>query len=99
MVPLTLRTGMATLHGSDLMDTPCAVPEPLLPWLAAATAPAGGVLRQSAARAYRSGRHDHYALHPQVREMPLNTPGRWTDDWRLCGDGVDAARLALRRCC
>jgi muramoyltetrapeptide carboxypeptidase len=77
MVPLTLGSGMATLHGSNLMDTPCAVPEPLLPWLAAATAPAGGVLRQSAARAYRSGRHDHYAFHPQVRQMTLNTPGRW----------------------
>jgi muramoyltetrapeptide carboxypeptidase len=77
MVPLTLGTGMATLHGSNLMDTPCAVPEPLLPWLAAASAPAGGVLRQGVARAYRSGRHDHYAFHPQVREMTLNTPGRW----------------------
>src|SRR5205807_10422376 len=33
-------------------------------------------VRQGAARAYRSGRHDHYGLHPQVREMPLNTPGR-----------------------
>lgn len=77
MVPLTLRTGIATLHGSNLMDTPCAVPEPLLAWLSAATAPAGSVLRQGAATAYRSGRHDHYAFHPQVREMTLNTPGRW----------------------
>jgi muramoyltetrapeptide carboxypeptidase len=77
MLPLTLRTGMATLHGSNLMDTPCAVPEPLVPWLAAATAPAGSTLRQGAARAYRRGRHDHYAFHPQVQEMTFNTPGRW----------------------
>lgn len=28
MVPLTLRTGIATLHGSNLMDTPYAVPQP-----------------------------------------------------------------------
>jgi len=57
MVPLTLRTGLATLHGSNLMDTPCAVPEPLLAWLSAATAPAGSVLRQGAAtaRAPRTG--------------------------------------------
>jgi muramoyltetrapeptide carboxypeptidase LdcA involved in peptidoglycan recycling len=86
MMPLTLRTGIATLHGSNLMDTPYAVPEPLLPWLSAATAPAGSTLRQGAARAYRSGRHDHYAFHPQVRQMTLNTPGRW----KLLGgqDGV-----------
>jgi muramoyltetrapeptide carboxypeptidase len=77
MVPLTLRTGIATLHGSNLMDTPYAVPQPLLPWLAAATVPAGSELRQGAAAAYRTGRHDHYAFHPDVREMTLNTPGRW----------------------
>ncbi|HJT05105.1 MAG TPA: S66 peptidase family protein [Pseudonocardiaceae bacterium] len=77
MVPLTLRTGIATLHGSNLLDTPCAVPEPLLPWLAAATAPAGSTLWQGAAKAYRTGRHDHYAFHPQVRKTTCNTPGRW----------------------
>src|SRR5437660_3870563 len=77
MVPLTLRTGIATLHGSNLMDTPCAVPEPLLPWLAAATAPAGSTLWQGAARAYRTGPHDHYAFHAQVQQMTCNTPGRW----------------------
>ncbi len=77
MVPLTLRTGIATLHGSNLMDTPYAVPQPLLPWLAAATAPAGSELWQGAAAAYRTGRHDHYAFHPQVQEMTLNTPGWW----------------------
>lgn len=77
MVPLTLRTGIASLHGSNLMDTPCAVPEPLLPWLAAATAPAGSQLWQGAAAAYRSGRHDHYAFHPEMRTMTFNTPSRW----------------------
>jgi muramoyltetrapeptide carboxypeptidase LdcA involved in peptidoglycan recycling len=89
MVPLTLRTGIATLHGSNLMDTPYAVPEPLLPWLAAATAPAGSELRQGAAAAYRSGRHDHYAFHPDVREMTLNTPGQW----KLLGPQDGAAEV------
>jgi muramoyltetrapeptide carboxypeptidase len=87
MVPLTLRTGIATLHGSNLMDTPCAVPQPLLTWLAAATAPAGSTLWQGAAPAYRSGRHDHYAFHPQVRAMTLTTPGRW----KLLGAQDDTA--------
>jgi muramoyltetrapeptide carboxypeptidase len=92
MVPLTLLTGIATLHGSNLMDTPCAVPEPLMPWLAAATAPAGSTLRQGAARAYRSGRHKHYAFHPRAQEMTFNTPGRW----KLLGaPGEPAAQVSV----
>ena len=41
MVPLTLRTGLATLHGDNLADTPYAVPDGLTHWLdlAAATGP------------------------------------------------------------
>jgi muramoyltetrapeptide carboxypeptidase LdcA involved in peptidoglycan recycling len=41
MLPLTLLTGVATLHGSNLMDTPYAAPEPLAHWLDAATLPRG----------------------------------------------------------
>ena len=32
LVPLTLLTGIATLHGQNLMDTPYAVPDPLWSW-------------------------------------------------------------------
>ena len=41
MVPLTLRTGLATLHGDNLADTPYAAPDGLTHWLdlAAATEP------------------------------------------------------------
>ena len=41
MVPLTLRAGLATLHGDNLADTPYAAPDGLAHWLdlAAATAP------------------------------------------------------------
>lgn len=41
MVPLTLRAGLATLHGDNLIDTPYAAPDGLVHWteLAAATAP------------------------------------------------------------
>ena len=95
MVPLTLRTGIATLHGSNLMNTPYAVPEPLLPWLVAATAPAGSELWQGAAAAYHSGRHDHFAFHPDVREMTFNTPNRW----KLLGaqDGAEPQVCATGR--
>ncbi len=41
LLPLTLRTGWATLHGDNLADTPIVVPDGLLHWLdlAAATGP------------------------------------------------------------
>ncbi len=41
MLPITLRTGLATLHGDNLADTPYRVPEGLMHWLdiASATAP------------------------------------------------------------
>jgi muramoyltetrapeptide carboxypeptidase LdcA involved in peptidoglycan recycling len=48
MLPLTLRTGIATLHGDNLMGSTYPVAEPLLHWLAAASAPAGSELTQGA---------------------------------------------------
>lgn len=41
LVPLTLRTGLATIHGDNLADTPYAVADGLVRWLdlAAATGP------------------------------------------------------------
>lgn len=41
MLPLTLRTGLATLHGDNLADTPYVVPDGLTHWLdiAGATGP------------------------------------------------------------
>ena len=35
LLALTTVTGIATLHGQNLMDTPYRVPEPLLAWLEA----------------------------------------------------------------
>lgn len=90
MLPLTLRTGLATLHGSNFMDTPYELPEPLLHWLDAATAATGSDLRQGAAPAYRGGPHVDYAEHPDVREMALDTHGRW----KLLGSGSDAETYA-----
>ena len=77
MLPLTLTTALATLHGSNFMDTPYTQPGPLLHWLDAATAAPGTELRQAAAPAYRAGPHVDYAEHPDVRELSLDTPGRW----------------------
>ena len=77
MFPLTLRTGVATLHGCNLMDTPYAVPSPLLHWLDAATTPVGGSLTQGAASAYQGGGYADFGAHPDVESYALNTPGGW----------------------
>lgn len=78
LLPLTLRTGVATLHGQNLMDTPYAVPAPLLPWTDVVTAPTGATLVQGAARAWRSGPFVDVAEHPDVGTYDLDAPGGWT---------------------
>lgn len=78
LLPLTLRTGVATLHGQNLLDTPYRVPEPLLPWTQVVASPAGTTLVQGAATAWRSGPHVDHAAHPEVAEYTLDAPGGWT---------------------
>ena len=46
LTPLTLTTGIATIHGQNLMDTPYALPDGILHWVDVAGAAAGGELRQ-----------------------------------------------------
>jgi len=67
ITPLTLRTGIATLHGNNLMDTPYAVPAPLLSWLDIVTLQPGSSFEQGPADAYRAST----TYEPE-------TPGTWT---------------------
>ncbi len=76
LTPLTLLTGIATLHAPNLMDTPYRVPEPLVHWLAAASTPARGTVRQGSASHRQEGWADIRA-DPEVREMALTVPTRW----------------------
>jgi muramoyltetrapeptide carboxypeptidase LdcA involved in peptidoglycan recycling len=75
MVPLTVRCGWATLHGSNLMDTPYAPPAGLLHWteVAAATAP----VSQVSPGRFRSGGWDDYVDQPAVSTMTLDGAGGW----------------------
>ncbi|MCX4661616.1 S66 family peptidase [Streptomyces uncialis] len=84
ITPLTILTGMATVHGNNLMDTPYRVPEGLLSWLDIAAAPRGHRYAQTPPNRYRATGWDDYRAHPEVREYTLDTPGRWT---RLDGEG------------
>ena len=75
MLPLTLRTGWATLHGSNLMDTAFEPALGTLHWtdVAAATAP----FTQSSPGRYRTG-WDDYETDPEVSEMTLDLEGTWS---------------------
>ena len=77
LLALTTATGVATLHGQNLMDTPYRVPAPLASWLDVAGAGAGGRVVQGASRVHRSGGFDDWVLDPAVTEYTLDTPGGW----------------------
>src|SRR3954470_8573290 len=67
MLPLTLRLGWATLHGSNLMDTPYAAPEGLLHWTEVASG-AGPFVQRSPGR-WRRGGWDDYENEPEVSRL------------------------------
>lgn len=78
LTPLTLRTGIATIHGNNLMDTPYLVPDGLLGWLDIATKPPGSSFAQTSPGRFRAHGWDDYLSHPHVTEMTLDTAGSWT---------------------
>jgi muramoyltetrapeptide carboxypeptidase len=85
ITPLTAGTGIATLHGNNLMDTPYRVPGELLSWLDIVSLPAGASYAQSSPGKHRAGAWDDYAANPTVTELTCDGEGGWT---RLDGNGV-----------
>ncbi|MDQ3628738.1 MAG: LD-carboxypeptidase [Actinomycetota bacterium] len=77
LLPLTTLTGIATLHGQNLMDTPYRVPEPLLSWLDVVTLAAGASCTQAAATHHRSTGSDRWQDDPTFTEYTLDTAGTW----------------------
>ena len=84
LTPLTLLTGVATLHGANLMDTPFAPPDGLAHWLDLAVAPAGATVAQSAAT-HRQESWPDFRVEPDVAVMELTVPA----GWQVLGDGPD----------
>ncbi len=76
LLPLTLRTGWASLHGSNLMDTAFAAPEGLLHWtdVAAATGP----VTQRGVGRFRDRVFDDYAVNPTIDTFDLVGTGDWS---------------------
>jgi muramoyltetrapeptide carboxypeptidase LdcA involved in peptidoglycan recycling len=77
LLPLTLRTGVATLHGHNLMDSPYAPPTGLLGWLDVATAARGATLEQASPRVHRGSGWDDWESDPTPTEWTLDSRGSW----------------------
>ncbi|TFD60174.1 LD-carboxypeptidase [Cryobacterium suzukii] len=77
LTPITLLSGMATIHGSNLMDTPYTTPASLMHWLQIASHPAGASFRQSSPDVHRLNDRDDWSAHPDVTEHAWNGHGRW----------------------
>ena len=75
--PITLRAGMATLHGSNLLDTPYDVPESLISWMEIASLPEGSTFRQESPGVYRVNDWDDWHNDPDVTENSWNGAGTW----------------------
>lgn len=84
MTPLTLRTGVATLHGNNFMDTPYRTVGDLLSWLDIVTVPPEGSFTQSSPGRYRAKGWDDWTADPEVSGLTLDGEGTWA---RLDDDG------------
>ncbi|MCE3031075.1 S66 peptidase family protein, partial [Streptomyces sp. CMSTAAHL-2] len=84
LAPLTLLTGVATVHGNNLMDTPYRVPEGLVSWLDIVAAPQGEPFTQTPPGRHRTGGWDDWTLEPGIGEFTLDGAGGWR---RLDGEG------------
>lgn len=77
MLPLTLCTGVATLHAPNLMDAPYRVPDPLTDWLDVVAALRGGAFTQGSCALYRGGEMANFRDNPTSRDWELTSPGSW----------------------
>lgn len=91
--PITLITGMATLHGNNLMDTPYRTPRGLTNWLDIVTKSAGDSFDQRPPGVYRSTGFADYARFPQITEYTLDMPTTWR---RIDAIGPDPVEVTGR---
>jgi len=78
LTPLTLRTGIATIHGQNFMDTLYRPPDGIHHWLDVAAAPGGAQLSQHSPGVWRAAAHDDWVSEPGIRDYTLDAEGSWT---------------------
>lgn len=77
LVPLTLLSGWATIHGPNLMDTPFDLPESLASWIDIASSRGGAVIRQSPAGVHHAGEWEDWTANPGLTARTWNGSGTW----------------------
>lgn len=77
LVPLTLLSGWATIHGPNLMDTPFDLPDSLASWIDIATSPGGTVVRQFSPGVHHSGEWEDWTSDPTLTSHIWNGSGTW----------------------
>lgn len=83
LVPLTLKAGIATIHGNNFLDTPFAVPEGLMGWMDIVSLPRGSSFTQDSPERFRQG-FVLYESFPEIAEFDLTEEAYWV---RLDGAG------------
>lgn len=76
MLPVTTRLGWATLHGSNLMDTPYAPTDGLAHWLDLATAT--GPVTQRSPGVFRTTHFADYENNPGITAVETDAEGTWS---------------------
>ena len=77
LLPLTTLTGMATMHGANLMDEPWELPTEFHRWTDIASMPAGSSFEQRSAPRRRSRPWAAWSEEPLDRERAYETATRW----------------------
>jgi muramoyltetrapeptide carboxypeptidase len=95
LTPITLRTGMATLHTNNLMNTPYQVRGQALTWLDIVALAAGASFTQWSPGSHRAAAWDDGHASPQATGV-TGGDGEWV---RLDGDGpVDVTGRLIGGC-
>ena len=92
LMPLTILTGVATIHGANLMDEPWELPGEFARWTDLASAAPGSTIEQRSAPRRRSRPWGAWADEPLARDDAYQEPTRWRlleDDYDGDGDGDD----------
>ena len=77
LLPLTTLTGLATMHGANLMDEPWELPTEFHRWTDVASMRAGGSFEQHGAPRRRSRPWAAWSEEPLDRDSAYETPTRW----------------------